>query len=205
MSFGFVLGGSGELSGDCSGPGCGGASSRTDYSDEPGFQLGFDVLGYLSPSFRLGGGALFLPQVEYDADPGGSATFGMELSPVFIAEGLFDVGATSAITLRGFAGPLILFPRGDLQDSIDNFEDQCNASATLTKCDVTGGPYLGFTIGAAVGALFETPSIGIRPALTFQYTNVSVAPTDVEVNGLRAETTSNLSGLRYILGVGLEF
>lgn len=199
---GFIFAGGGELENECSGSACTYTRVADDYDEESEFALGADLLGHVSPQFRLGGGLLFLPSVKVKVDGASrDAKFGSELSAVIIGEGVFDVAPTTALTLRGMGGPLFLFPGKDLEDAIDGVKARC------PSCDVSDGPFVGYTFGVGGGGLFSVGNVGLRAGLLFQYYGVRTLRVegDTGTGTGTAEETLSSAGTRFMLTAGVEF
>lgn len=206
LRFGIPVGGGGELEPDCSGN-CSSFDGQTaDFDEASSMALGGDLLFHLSPEFRLGAGLLYVSGTAVEVDGESRDTdFGSDLSLMAVAEGVFDVGPTTALTVRGQAGLFTLFPGGDLEDAIDQLKDVCN-NATTGSCDVDDGPYPGFTFGGGPGVRIALEKIALRVDLLFQWYSVKnlMRVNGQGVNG-EIDISYTWSGQRYFLSGGLEF
>jgi hypothetical protein len=201
-----VIAGGGEAQFECDGSGCLVDSADNDYDDKSGFVLGMDFMGHVSPSLRLGGGFLFVPATEIEPDDSDEFELGSDLSLLFIVEGVFDIGPTTALAVRGMGGALVLFPGDDLEDSIDEAKDGCEQiEAAGGSCDVTEGPFVGWTVGGGVGAIVDVGAVGLRADLLLQFYGLVVNEVDVSDISGDVESKTSLVGNRFLLTVGLEF
>ncbi len=206
LRFGFRMAGSGELEPECNGSGCTTFDSETaDFDDTSSIGLGADLLFHLSPEFRLGAGLWYVPTSAVEVDGDRQETeLGSDLSVMLVAEGVFDVGPTTAITLRGQGGLLTLFPGGDLEDAIDQLKDVCSG-ATTGSCKVNDGPYHGLTIGGGPGVRFALERVALRLDLVFQWYSVGkLMRTEGTGTGGSLDISYGWTGTRFFFAGGLE-
>ena len=209
---GFLLAGAGEAEADCSASGsatCTGATtdSPIDYEEKSGpVGIGLDVMGHLSPNFRLGGGLLYVFNTELEDDEGDQAELGSDLTVAAIGEGVFDVSPAVALAVRGQLGIEILFPDDDLDRTNDALKDDCQlAESAGLKCEVKVGPYFGPTFGLGAGAIFGLRTIALRADFLFQWSSVSVSGQKVSGMGGEIDTSGDFTGTRFWIFVGPEF
>jgi len=206
---GIALAGSGTLKAelDCQAGTCRSSSSERDYSQNPNVMLGFDTLYHVLPNLRVGLGLQWMPTSGADVKNGDSSThFGDEVAPTAVVEGVF--GGKSALALRGFVGPNLLFPQEEMQDLIDTMDAACRSVASAGgSCDVASGPYVGLTLGAAAAFLGQfTEKVTGRAELSFQYVGSSGPSLEVSDEiGTRYTDSLSWSGTRFSLRLGLEF
>jgi opacity protein-like surface antigen len=195
---GFIVAGGGTSTNTCSGATCGVTGNvGYDYDDKSSVGLGVDVLAKVAPMIRVGGGLLWDPSSKASAF-NVTQTYGSDLTINAIVEGVFPVAPKLDVIAHGQLGLFLLFPGGDLQNSIDSAKSACTGS-----CDVNGGPYKSFTFGLGGGAVYHaTDLIGVRADLLYQQiTSLDLLTT--KTNG--TETAQNISGHRFWLLLGVEF
>jgi len=206
VRFALPVGGGGELDPECSGTCDGFDVDKADFDEASSMALGGELLFHLAPEFRLGAGLLYVSGTAVEVDRESRETdLGSDLSVMAVAEGVFDVGPTTALTVRGQAGLLTLFPGGDLEDGIDDMKRICD-NATLDECDVDDGPYAGFTFGGGPGVRIALDKIALRVDLLFQWYSVKhLMRIQGRDAGGELDVSIGWSGHRYFLSGGLEF
>jgi hypothetical protein len=73
------------------------------------------------------------------------------------------------------------------------------------ECEVSDGPYLGFTLGAGLGVVGSLGRVALRGDLIAQFYTLPFVGVDASAVGTSLETTTNSSGTRFWLSAGLEF
>lgn len=119
-----------------------------DYDDKSGLVLGADFLGHVAPQVRLGGGVLFAPATSVEDEDGGEGDLGADLSLLGIVEGVFDVGPTTALAIRGFGGVALLLAGDDLEDENADVKEVCRETDV---CEFDEGSNAAFTFGVVAG------------------------------------------------------
>jgi hypothetical protein len=123
-----------------------------------------------------------------------------------VIEGVF--GAEIAGAVRGFVGPNILFPGGDLERAMDDMEDACfMASTQLATCKTSFGPFAGFSFGAGAGLLAQVNEVvALKIDMTVQRIAFSGPEVDITTQDPRSyHVEVSWSGMRYWLGAGDEY
>jgi len=205
---GSTLVGTGTLKSelDCQAGRCSSTSHERDTDQNLNLLIGFDGLYHVLPNLRVGLGLQWIPTSDVEVKNGDSSTrFGHEVAPTAIVEGV--IGGKSAGALRGFMGPNLLFPDGELQDFIDSKEASCRSVGPGRSCDMASGPYVGLTLGGAAAFLRQfTETMTGRVELSLQYVG-SLGPSlkVSDIDGNRYEDSLSWSGVRLSLRLGLEF
>lgn len=160
-------------------------------------------LRHASERVRWGGGLRFYGSYEIvevpedDDDEPDPFQLG-KLTEFYVqAEWLIPFSDDKALILGGQAGPSVLFPDGEFQDTIDELEDQ--------GVDVWNTPRVGFHVGPSVGARWELDDrLSVRSDLSIRYENLYLFAIDDDVDGVAYEKSWTTSTLRYELGFGME-
>jgi hypothetical protein len=161
-------------------------------------------LRHASEKVRWGGGLRFygsyeiveVPEEDEDDEPD---PFQLgKLTQFYVqAEWLIPFGEDKALILGGQAGPSVLFPDGEFQDTIDELDEQ--------GVDVWDTPRVGFHVGPSVGARWQLDDrLSIRSDLSIRYENLYLFAIDDDVDGVAYEKSWTTSTLRYELGLGME-
>ncbi len=187
LRVGYAVGGSGELTEELAGD-----TTKSEYEDISGLMLEFDLLGHVSPGFRLGGGLIAVPTSEVDRKSGSDFELGSEGALVFIGEGLFDLSSKLALTVRGFIGFDVLNVGGDYKDVR---ESVCEGRSCSWDDQFTGA-----TAGLGVGLLIPLEGVSLRADLMTQGYAVSGRYISSGETGWNA----TLSGSRTLLMAGVE-
>jgi hypothetical protein len=224
FSFGVLVGGSGDLNYECedSGvsdgtlfdpPACSssGIDSEVEYDDESDFVLAVDLLGHLSPNFRLGGGIQWLPNPDHSFEVralGESYTFdvdsGHELDAYAVAEGIFPLSAAVAALVRAQAGIAVLIPEDEHQELfVDQHREYCKGSG-LDPCTTGEGPFVGPTFGVGGGLAILAGDVRLRAELRLEWFWLPYARYEEAGGGTRTKEDYDLSGSRTILFAGVE-
>lgn len=212
---GYVVTGSGDENTDDSYSGATTntpSPSSTSGDDKSGFALGADFLAGVTSTLRIGGGLLWLPSLK--AKVGDTElTGGNQLNLAAIIEPVIPASETVAIAIRGQGGLSLLIPGGDLSDAINQKKSECSQdlAAGDPKCDVNGGPGLGWHLGGGGGVIV---GVGGRTRLRFdllaQYMNQSTwsySHTHAASGGSGSYThdvSYGISGTRLFLIAGIE-
>lgn len=204
LRLGLLVGGSGEIQPECSGSCAGFDTESTDFDDTSSVALSADLLVHLSPELRLGAGLLYVPSTALEVDGARQEDdLGSDLSAMLVAEGVFDVGRTTAITLRGQAGLIALFPGGELEDGIDELKQICGSADGA--CEVDDGPYAGLTLGGGPGLRFALEKVALRLDLLFQWYRVeNLLRTQGDGANGELDVSDTWTGTRFFLAGGLE-
>lgn len=174
---------------------------KDDYDDASTLMLGADALYGVSPSFRLGLGAQYVPSRTVD---GGDLEVGSDLSAVAVAELVIEASPSVALALRGQAGGVLLFPGGDLQKDIDAEMESCNQMQG-GRCEVGEGPFPGFTYGFGAGMIAPLGNMTVRvDALYSAYSIDRLREMEDWGGAGKKEEREKLSGHKIWLTAGLE-
>jgi len=200
----LLASGSGTRESECNGSLCyyDGASDKSDFDDASSPGIGFDLLYHLGPSFRIGGGFLYVFTNEVDPEDGDNYENGSDLSILAAAEGFIHLGGKAYLPIRGMLGIAMLIPGGDLQDYLDDLETQCDGAPG--SCDVNTGPYVGFTYGLDVGFVYDFGSVALRIDIVGQGYSISADLQDASFYGETGTITSTVGGTRGWLMAGVE-
>jgi hypothetical protein len=176
-----------------------------DYDDTSQVALGVDVLGNLTEYLRVGTGLWFVPEARVENDAGYEAMWGRDLSFVVISEGVLDVMEDFAFVGRLFAGGFAFFPAGYGADAIDDAQDSCDAlRAGGAKCEVSGGPYVGPTLGGGVGTMGALGPLAWRGDLVAQWYTLPMLAVETSNERGALDLSSHATGKRLWLSVGME-
>lgn len=202
---GLVVVGGGTDRVRCSGDDCTAAlDNDLGYSQLPGFALGVDLFGQLSPLWRLGGGLLVSPVSK--ADPDESAAdleLGTLASALFIAELTPQVGKRSWLTPRVQLGPTLLFTSGELDDALEDAKSECEAAQTVDGCDSIDGTHVGFTLGVGFGGMFGVSEhVRLRVEGLVDFHAIPIMRLNSNVGD--AEVSETLMQNRFLLLAGVE-
>lgn len=208
---GFPIGGSGEMEYECDESGtnvgaCPDSFPNIDYEDETGLMLGADLLFRVGSGLRLGAGTLIALDPKYKLEAlGNSQTLesGFEASLFGVIEGVFPVGDTVGLTLRGQLGVTALFAGEDHEDALDDFKSECQASSADT-CDLNEGPFFGPHVGLGFGVLIDVGSVAFRAELLGQAVRYPLWDSKVSSAGTTLEIKQDIVGTRSLLMLGLE-
>lgn len=211
FKMGFTLDGSGDVESECEESGtqtgaCDGPTPNFDYEDDSGLALGADLLFRVGSGLRLGLGSLVVLDPKYDLEYGGykqSLESGLEASLFGVIEGVFPVGQTVGLTLRGQLGLTALFVGEDHGDRIDETRDSCDA-AGASRCELNEGPFFGPHVGVGFGVLVDAGSIAFRAELLGQAVRYPLWRATITEAGTTVESKNDVVGTRSLLLVGLE-
>jgi len=208
---GFPIGGSGELDYSCNESGtslglCSGDDPNIDYEDESGLVLGADLLFRVGSGLRLGAGTLVVLDPKYKFEAFGDSVkieSGLEASLFGVVEGVFPVGDTVGLTLRGQLGVTALFAGEDHEDEIDDYRSDCEASGADT-CEINEGPFFGPHVGLGFGVLVDVGSLAFRAEVLGQAVRYPFWRTKRSAGGTSLEIEQDIVGTRSLLMLGLE-
>jgi hypothetical protein len=193
---GLLVTGSGDTSIKCSGAACPTNLRGISLDDKSGPVFGFDVLARVMPNLRVGGGLLYVTDSSYRAN-GFTQSVGTDLSLLGIVEGVFPVSPIISLSVRGQLGMLVLFPGGALKDQQNADKARC------PTCNVSEGPFTGFTWGIGGGGIFDVGPLGLRADLLYQgITSLTLQKESQSVAGNTIEATQSYSGGRLWFLVG---
>src|SRR5690606_34405586 len=140
------------------------------------------------------------------ADNGNRLEWGQELAPLAIVEGIW--GKKTAGTVRGFIGPSFVSADGELKELVNALDRSCGElAANGISCDVESGPFLGLTLGAAVGFVQRIDeTLALRADVTLQYLRSSGPALEAD-DGVGGTYEEHLkwSLTRIWLSTGAEF
>jgi hypothetical protein len=157
---GLTIGGAAHLGLECEETGdlsCGTFGIR-DHKEASGFGLAADALYGWIPELRLGAMLMWLPQAKGDAG-GEMRRLGTEVQLQAVAEGVFDLMARLAVTVRVQGGGSVLSPKGFIDDVVKEAQEDCETARDAgVDCTVHDGPYFAPTWGGGAGILVQTKS-----------------------------------------------
>jgi hypothetical protein len=180
-------------------------SAQFEYDDTSRVALGVDALGNLTENLRFGGGLWYVPEARVQNENEFEVEWASDLSLVFIGEGLIDVAEEFALSGRLFAGALAFFPSGYGADAIDAAEDSCaQLRAQGVSCEVTGGPFWGPTLGGGLGVVGSCGRFAWRTDLIGQWYTVPLFSVEAANAGGTLGTSSQATGTRFWLSMGME-
>jgi hypothetical protein len=168
------------------------------------FTFGADVLVHFAPHLRLGLGAYVVPSTKLEYE-GRSYKYGTEVSFPAIIEPFWGLSPNTALAVRLQAGPMALFPGGDLQDAIDSAEVSCAAAIKQNmNCSVDHGPFLGFTLGVGGGVLLGNETVRVRLDALLQYVSFPTGSAILGLDYAGISTSDSYAGTRFGFTVGGE-
>jgi hypothetical protein len=207
---GLLLGGSGTNKVDCTSGDCSSITAgENDYNHRVSGAFALDFLWKVGSIIRLGPGLAFVApsSITLKNVPSEFEKYevGSDLSIDFVLEVVPRVGPAAWLAPRFQLGPTVLFPSGDLKDSLNALKDTCNTSGA-SGCDSIGGPRPGFNIGLGFGALFGVgDSVRLRADLLAQYYVINLYTTTIDTSFGSFEASRNVGGSRFFLLGGVEF
>lgn len=155
---GLTVGGATHLGVECEETGdlgCGTFGIR-DHKEASGFAVAADALYGLIPELRLGATLMWLPQAKGDAG-GEIRRLGTEVQLQAVAEGVFDLVDSLAVTVRVQGGGTVLAPTGFVDDVVKGAQDDCELARDAgVDCTVHDGPYFAPVYGGGAGILVQT-------------------------------------------------
>ncbi|MBX3129691.1 MAG: hypothetical protein KF718_23450 [Polyangiaceae bacterium] len=181
---------------ECEGVDCS-SLSGTSHDEPTSFVLGTDLLVNLSRGFRLGLGLELFPKLQYE-DGGAARDLGAAGTAGVVLEGVVDLSAKTALTLRGATGFGLLAPFGDLATTASEARSECREIEGPCRVDL--GPYPMATAAFGPGLRFELAGAALRFDLQLQ----AWAARTVKVNMDAASVALVYSGTRSTLAVGVE-
>ncbi|MBI5537385.1 MAG: hypothetical protein HY898_31975 [Deltaproteobacteria bacterium] len=208
---GFILTGETDIESKASYSGMStSSSSHSVSSDEKSlFVLDLDVLYAFTPKWRAGLGIWFTPSTRFEYG-GATSKMGSDLSLVAIVEPVYPVSTSVALLVRGFAGMAMLIPGGEFQDSIDRHKSSCTGGSASADCNISEGPFPGWTLGGGGGMILSSGSVRPRIDLIFQYYSIGgyeegrSYPT-YNNNRYSSQEEDAVTGTRLMFTGGLEF
>lgn len=202
---GFAVGGSGEISEDCSGSLCASTGKNAeDTADDSGLIVAADLLFRLGSVVRLGptfmyslDSAVKIETEEADVD----AELGQELTGGLALE--LDVEASDAVGIlfRVQTGASVLFVDGELKDTRLQIRNQC-AMASLA-CTRAQDPFVAFHYGFGAGLLGHLEKITLRGEAGIHFANYGFADK-LEAPPFTADVQSQLDTSRIVVLLGIE-
>jgi hypothetical protein len=205
---GLLLGGSGSYHYNCDGDCVIASSTGSDYSHKLGGRFTADFLFKAGSMIRLGPGLAFTPPTSIKSDtPFGSvdAEVGSDMGLDFIFEVAPRVGQAVWLVPRGEIGLTVLFPTGDLKNTLEDTERQCNDIGG-SDCSSIGKARPGFNAGLGFGALFGvSEKVRLRADLLAQFYVVNLYTYTFDSFGLSTTVTENVAGSRFFLLGGIDF
>jgi hypothetical protein len=200
---GLLLSGDGDFKIECDGD-CGDTSDEESVDDVSGLLLAGDVLFPAGKNIDVGFGLMYVTKTELEERD--EFELGSDLSAVGIGQLRVPLQPKMAFAGRALGGLLVLFPGGELEDSIDAMKDVCDEAPASATCDLDEGPYLGFTLGASGGIRYHTGQVVLTADLLLQYINIfNMLDTEVAEGGQSIETWIDYAGTRFWLVAGVEF
>jgi hypothetical protein len=166
--------------------------------------LGADVLVHFAPHLRLGLGAYVVPttRLEYE---GKRYKYGTDVSLPAIIEPFWGLSPNTALAVRLQAGPMALFPGGDLQDASDLAEKSCAiATKQNMSCSVDHGPFVGFTLGVGGGVLLGSETVRVRLDALLQYVSFPTRSASLGQDYAAISTSNSYAGTRFGFTLGAE-
>ena len=124
-----------------------------------------------------------------------------------ILEGLLMASPDAALGLQVRGGPVFFFPGGDLQEQIDDSQEFCDDNAaTLSRCNVDSGPFLGWSVGPGLGLHFAVhDAVRIRLDGFFEFTGSFLGEQVIENAGGKTVYGLYTDGFRVWTTLGFEF
>ncbi len=193
----------GDLTGEESRDVIGEADESYEFESRHALTGGIWYLRHSSENVRWGGGLRYygsyqileiLEDEDDEPDP-------FELGPLTEiyahAEWLIPFADDMSLVLGGQIGPSVLFPDGELQDTIDDLDEQ--------GVEVWDTPRLGYHLAPMVGARWQLDErLSVRSDLAVRYEKLFLFAIDDDVDGVTYEKDWSTSALRYELGVAME-
>ncbi|QDG52792.1 hypothetical protein FIV42_19200 [Persicimonas caeni] len=167
---------------------------------------GIWYLRHASENVRWGGGLRYygsyeiveIPEEENNNDDEPQPFELGQLTDFYVqAEWLIPFGGDYALILGAQAGPSLLVPDGEFQDTIDELKEQ--------GVDVWDSPRVGFNIAPQIGGRWEIDErLSLRGDLGVRYENLYLFAIDDNVEGVTYERSWTTSTLRYEFGLAME-
>lgn len=210
--FGFHVGllasGSGTVESELT-SGTASQTEEADYDEKTTAAVGIDLLIAPSHGFRVGLGLLYVPFVKLDIeDEDDDFEVGQNLSAMIVLEPVVPVSERVGIPLRLQGGGTMFLAGGDLEDTIDELDRECEEGkddGSYLDCEVDKSPFFGWTIGGGPGVIIAQERTRIRLDLRFQYYRVPGIDASAEVAaGADVSQSTTLSGTRFLLSGGVE-
>lgn len=202
---GLLSYGRGALQNECSGACTGFAANSASYGHGVAFGMGADAFVNIHDLIRVGP-ALFYTfpnQVQVDGTTADFAV-GSDLSVDVAAEVAPRVTDNLRILPRIQAGATILFPGSDLERRLSASSADCPTGTP--GCNSIEAPYVGFNLGAGLGALYRLHSrFGLRADLLVQYYSVRLYEVEAQLFAQPIRVSETLEGARLFLMLGAEF
>jgi hypothetical protein len=167
--------------------------------------MGADAFVNIHDLIRVGP-ALFYTFPNHVQVDGTTADFavGSDLSVDVAAEVAPRVTDNLRIVPRIQAGATILFPGSDLERALSAISADCPTGTP--GCNSIEAPYVGFNLGAGLGALYRLhPRFGLRADLLVQYYSVRLYEVEAQLFAQPIRVSETLEGARLFLMLGAEF
>jgi hypothetical protein len=205
VHLGLLSFGRGGLRNECAGECTGFAANSASYSDDVAVGLGADAFVNVYDLVRIGP-ALFYTfpnNVQIDAT-NTDVEVGSDLAIDLAVEVAPRITREVRLLPRVQAGATILFPGSDLRRILSVLSADCPTGTP--GCNSIEAPYVGYNLGAGVGALYRPhPRFGLRADLLVQYYSVRLYEVDASLFTRPIHVSETVDGGRLFLMLGAEF
>ena len=205
VHLGLLAYGRGGLQNECEGSCAGFAANSVSYGHGVAFGIGADGFVNIHDLVRIGP-ALFYTFPNHVQVDGSTRDFavGSDLAVDLAVELAPRVTSALRVLPRLQAGATILFPGSDLERVLSAQEANCPTGTP--GCNSIEAPYVGYNLGAGVGALYRLyPHLALRADILFQYYSVRLSELDASLFAQPIHVSETLDGARLFFMLGAEY
>jgi hypothetical protein len=205
VHLGLLSYGRGALQNECAGSCTGFAANSTSYGHGVAFGMGADAFVNIEDLVRVGPSLFytFPNHVQIDGTTSDFAV-GSDLAVDLAVEVAPRITRALRVLPRIQAGATILFPGSDLSRVVSALSADCPAGTP--GCNGIDAPYVGYNLGAGLGALYRLyPRLGLRADILVQYYSVRLYEVDATLFGQPIHVSDTLDGGRLFFMLGAEY